>query len=432
MRDHILLPVLCLAILCGCASAPAEASLAPTGAPPATQAAGAATAAEPTAAPSPAATQLPYPGPNPRLAIFSYEGDRLVIQVIELGSEEAVATVPVDDSWKQALSPDGRKLFNYSLLSRRGVIYDLESGESRAIDFSAQVGEEDNLVQVIWAPSQQWLSFTVNHSTTTFLWVYSLETGALTFIDETAETVNGSSREDIISYIRYEQGSPRITYNLATGQKTVWRNPNFETLTAFFTHDGIAPDITSTSCEICLLPELGMQVRDYTSQNRAAGRYDYHIVDTDTTQLLAHVATFRTERDMLVEHLLYVVKLLPLRERGDYLLFVEEQTGSTSEDVQLNFYSAWNPPAEMPFTVEEGEPANTLPGVIPMAVSPDGASFVGFRLMNPEPFVFLVEGAVIVDLATAEILYEYPMSAEFVYFSPPNEVLGAGLVWPGE
>lgn len=64
-----------------------------------------------------------------------------------------MATIPVEDSWRLALSPDGRMLFNSVSLGRAGVIYDLESGESRDIDLSAQVTAEGTLGQVVWSPS---------------------------------------------------------------------------------------------------------------------------------------------------------------------------------------------------------------------------------------------------------------------------------------
>lgn len=151
-------------------------------------------------------------------------------------------------------------------------------------------------------------------------------------------------------------------------------------------------------------------------------------------ELVAHVATFQTERSLTQEtYNPDVAKLFPLWQRGDYLLFVlESAAGPDYQDSRLQLYSAWSPSGETPFTVVEGEVTNTLPDVLPVAVSPDGTAFVGFRFTQPEEYVYLVESAVVVDLATAEILYEYSVSSEAVYFLPPTEVLGAHLVWPAE
>lgn len=434
MRTYTLFSLVGLFLLAACGSAPAQASESTN--PPAQVATSPAAAvaadstAEPTVEPSPTAVQLPYSGPNPRLAMWGYEGEQWVLRVIELGSEETVATIPVNDSWRMALSPDGRMLFNSVSLGREGAIYDLDSGQSRVIDLSAQVTAEGTLGQVVWSPSQQWLNFQTHNAGLDSLWVYSLETGDLKQIAE-ARVVNWSSMEDIVSYV---SGNMRATYDLATGQETVWSSPRYEALEVLLTHDGLKPDFNSPSCwYLCVHPELG-QVRDYISSQRSAGRYQYDLVDSETMELLAHVATFQTERSLTQEtYMPDVAKLFPLRQRGDYLLFVQESgAGPDYQDFRVHFYSAWSLSGEMPFTVVEGEPANTLPYVLPMAVSPDGTSFVGFRFTHPEEYIYLVESAVVVDLATAEILYEYPLSSEIVYLLPPTEVLGAHLVWPGE
>lgn len=429
MRTYALISLLCLVALCACSSAPAATSAAQPEASIATSAATAAVAADPTAQPSPTDIPLPYSGPNPRLAIWGYEGDALVIRVIELGSEDIVATIPIEDSWRMALSPDGSKLFNATGFGGEGVIYDLESGESRAIDLSAQVREEGTLGQAVWSPSQQWLNFQAHNGGLNSLWAYSLATGDLTHVAD-ARVVNWSSIEDIVSYV---SGNLRVTYDLTTGQETVWPNLRYEVLEVLLTHDGLKPDFNSPSCwYLCVHPELG-QVRDYQSSQRSAGRYQYDLVDSETMELLAHVATFQTERALEREYFLPDVgKLFPLWQRGDYLLFVQQIAGATIEGSETEYYSAWSPSGEIPFTVVEGEPANTLPNVLPMAVSPDGTAFVGFRFTGPDEYTFLVESAVVVDLATAEVLYEYPMSSEVVYLLPPLEVLGAHIVWPSQ
>ncbi len=430
MRNHLLLSLICLVALCGCSSAPAAVPVvqAETSAPVAA-AATATVAAEPSAVPSPTDIPLPYSGPNPRLAILSFESDGPVIKVIELGSEETVATVPVDDSWRLALSPDGRKLFNATGFGGGGVIYDLESGESRSIDLSAQVSAEGTLGQVVWSPSQQWLNLQTHNAGLDSLWAYSLETGDLQHVAD-ARVVNWSSTEDIVSYV---SGNVRATYDLTTGQETVWPSPRYEALEVLLTHDGLKPDFNSPSCwYLCVHPELG-QVRDYTSSQRSAGRYQYDLVDSGTMELLAHVATFQTERALEREYFQPdVARLFPLWQRGDYLLFVQVLAGATIEGSEVEYYSAWSPSGESPFTVVEGEQTNTLPDILPVAVSPDGTAFVGFRFTQPEEYVYLVESAVVVDLATAEILYEYPMSSEVVYLLPPLEVLGAHIVWPSQ
>ncbi len=243
--------------------------------------------------------------------------------------------------------------------------------------------------------------------------------------------VNWSSTEDIVSYV---SGNVRATYDLATDQETVWPSPRYEALEVLLTHDGLKPDFNSPSCwYLCVHPELG-QVRDYTSSQRNAGRYHYDLVDSETTELLAHVATFQTERLLTQEtYNPDVARLLPLRQRGDYLLFVlESAAGPDYQDFRMQLYSAWSPSGELPFTVVEGEQTNTLPDVLPVAISPDGTAFAGFRFSRPDEYTFLVESAVVVDLATAEILYEYSVSSSAVYFLPPTEVWGAHLVWPGE
>lgn len=151
----------------------------------------------------------------------------------------------------------------------------------------------------------------------------------------------------------------------------------------------------------------------------------------ENIELLAHVASFHTQRELL-DYRMDVVKVLPLEDRGDYLLFVQENNDLTGADMPMHFYSAWSPSGEMPFTVVDGEPANVLPAVIPMAVSPDGATFVGLRISTPEPYFFVIESTVVVDLATAEILYEYPLPVDFTYFNPPSQANGVDIVWPGE
>ncbi|MCW5874964.1 MAG: hypothetical protein KIS88_10005 [Anaerolineales bacterium] len=430
MQKHILLALSLL--LSACASAPAS----PTSAPSATASPAAAQASStaepnPTTEPTPTATPPPYSGPNPRLAVFVWpEGEEPFIEVIELGSEEIVASIPVDHARKFALSPDGRKLFYYPA-NGPGVIYDLESGESRLLDMTGFLRGNDSLQEVVWGPSQQRLSFIVNPTNGPLsLWDYSLENGRYTHIDQIDGFMNWSSREDIVGYVRYQ--SSRVTYNLATGRETVWNIPSYERIIALLTYDGFEPDYRSTSCVICLVPELGTQVRDYVSYNRSAGWYAYEIVDFETMELLAHVATFLTEGEVAQDYFLEVAKLVPLWERGDYLLFVREKIGPLSEGMQSRLYSAWSPSGEMPFTVVEGEATNTLPDVLPMAVSPDGSSFVGFRLVGPVSYPS-VESVVVVDLATAEILYEYPVSSEFAFFSPPTyRVTGMHLVWPTE
>lgn len=326
MRMYTLLPAVSLLLLCACASGPAETASVDAQAASATATLQAAATAEPTAVPSPTAVPLPFSGPSPRLAVWGSEGDALVIHVIELGSEEVVATVPVDDSWLMALSPDGRKLFNYGFLNRTGAIYDLVSGESRAIDLSAQVSAEGTLGEAVWSPSQQWLSFITHNGGRDSLWVYSLEAGDLKHVVD-ARTFNWSSTEDSVSYIR---DNLRVTYNLDTGEETVWPNPNYETLVALLTHDGLEPDFNSPSCWVCVHPELGL-VRDYLSHTRSAGRYHYDLVDTETMELLTHVATFRTERPLEREYYRpEVVKLLPLWKQGSYLLFVYQSAGLLS------------------------------------------------------------------------------------------------------
>lgn len=429
MRNRLLLSLVCLIALSSCTSTPAATTApAETSATTSSAATAAATAA-PTEQPSPTPTEAAFSGPNPRLAVWGYEGEQLVIHVIELGSEDVVATIPIDDSWRLALSPDGRMLFNATGFGDQGTLYDLDRGENRTIDLSAQVTEGGTLGQVVWSPSQQWLNFQTHNSGLDSLWAYSLETGDLKHVAD-ARVVNWSSTEDIVSYV---SGNVRATYDLTTDQETVWPSPNYQALEVLLTHDGLKPDLNSPSCwYLCVHPELGM-VRDYMSHNRSAGRYHYDLVDNETMTLLAHVATFRTERPLEREYYMPdVARLLPLRGRGDYLLFVQLLAGPTIVDSQMHLYSAWSLSGETPFTIVEGESANTLPNVLPMAVSPDGTSFVGFRFTHPEEYIYVVESAVVVDLATAEILYEYPMSSELVYLLPPTEVLGAHLVWPGQ
>ncbi len=434
MKTNLLLAFSLL--LCACASAPASPPSVPENQPSTAASQPTATVeaeANPTLEPSPTPTQMPYSGPNPRLAVVRWdESEELFIDVFELGSEELVASVPVDDSWILALSPDGRQLFNYGFLSPIGTIYDLESGESRSIDLSEQVHPEGALLKAIWSPSQQWLGLTVRNDIRESLWVYNLETGDLKHVaDANARTTHWSGTEDILAYI--PGGGRTTSYNPATGQETVWGSPSLETFNRLLAHDGLRPDPNALTCWICVHPELG-QVRDYLSRYFSVGRFHYNLIDTETMELTAHVATFLTERDLRREYfLLDIAKLFPLAERGDYLLFVYQSAGPTLEEIQRDLYSAWSLSSEMPFTIVEGEQTNTLPDVLPMAVSPDGASFLGFRITNPEPFLFLVESAVVVDLATAEILYEYPVPySEFAYFFPPDEMNGVHMVWPGE
>lgn len=430
MRNWFLFSMLCVAVLTGCASG----SAASAGAEPVSTSASIAAQAteaqsDPLPEPSPTATLAAYRGPNPRLALWGYEGEQFVLRVIELGSEELVATIPITDSWRLALSPDGRKLFNATGFGDQGTIYDLDSGESSSIDLSTQVTAGGTLGPAVWSPSQRWLNFQTHNGGLDSLWAYSLETGDLKHVAD-ARVVSWSSTEDILSYV---SGNLRATYDLTTGQETVWPSPRYEALEVLLTHDGLKPDFNSPSCwYLCVNPDLG-QVRDYQSSQRSAGRYHYDLVDSETTTLLAHVATFQTERALEQEYFLPdVAKLFPLWQRGDYLLFVQQIAGATIEGSEMEYYSAWSPSGEMPFTVVEGEPANTLPNVLPMAVSPDGSAFVGFRFTRPDEYTFVVESAVVVDLATAETLYEYPMSSEVVYLLPPLEVLGAHIVWPSQ
>ncbi|MBX3048499.1 MAG: hypothetical protein KIT46_04200 [Anaerolineales bacterium] len=442
MQKHILLTLSLL--LSACASAPASQPDASASQPSATSqpAASATIEASPTVEPSPTPTQLPYSGPNPRLAVARWElvGERGegFIDVIELGSEELVASIPIEGSWRLALSPDGSMLFS-SPSKGPGTVYDLDSGESRVIDLSGIIAEEADLLHVAWAPSQQWLSLGVlNYHSSDSLWLYSLQTDQLTYIDQFTSAYSAgqiapviwSTGDDIVSYIRDADGVPRISYDSSTGQHTVWPMPNAQTRSDLIKHSGLTPD--SYRCEICILPQLGM-VHDYISRQESPVQYYYQLYDFDKVELLAYVATFDTEREDWREYNIEVLKLFPLQDRGDYLLFVEERSGSFSDGDLLNrYYSAWNPSGEMPFTVVEGEQANTLPDVIPMAVSPDGSSFVGFRLAGTDEYgwTFRVASALVVDLATAEVLYEYPLPDAAYFYVPTIE--GVHVVWPRE
>lgn len=217
-----------------------------------------------------------------------------------------------------------------------------------------------------------------------------------------------------------------MTYDLATGEMTPWPLPSYETRLALLTHDGLPPD--RFECSICVQPELGF-VADMTSHNLSPARFDFDLLDFENAELLAHVATFETQREPWVDYTIEVLDVFPLKNRGDYLLFVQERTGSTLEDLQLHILSAWNPAGEMPFTVVDGQPANILPNVMPMAISPDGASFVGLQLLADG---YTVGSALVVDLATAEIIYEYPLSDGTAYFFPPRMLEGVHMVWPAE
>lgn len=433
MRTYKLFSLLLLALLAACATTPPSESSTAESQPASTSPA--IVAADPTSEPSatvePSPTPLPFSGStNPRLAMVVYEGEQPVIQVIELGSEQLVASIPVEEPWKMALSPDGRTLFYYPV-NGPGIVYDLESGETSTIDLSGQLQGNDFLHQAVWSPSQQWLSFDIYHENgRRSLWAYSLETGRLAHVDDIGTAVNWSSREDVVSYFRDQRESfPRFSYNLSTGERSAWPPIPFETAQAALTHDGLVPD--SFGCLLCVLPDLG-QVRDYTSYNLNPARFDYHLFDAETLQSLAYIATFQTERELIQNYTMDVVKVLPLQERGDYLLLVNEVIDITTGEAHIRFYSAWNPAGEMPFTLVDGEDTNKLPYVNPMALSPDGASFVGLRFTSLHPFFFVLESAVVVDLATAEILYEYSVPSELVYFSPPDQLSGAHMVWPQE
>ncbi|MCW5876003.1 MAG: hypothetical protein KIS85_03885 [Anaerolineales bacterium] len=438
MRISILLALGLL--LAACASTPASPPTAPEGQPSATVSQPAAGEASPTTESSPTATPLPYSGPNPRLAVIRWveQTEELFIDVIELGSEELVASIPVEGTWRHALSPDGSKLFN-SPPKGPGILFDLDSGESRTIDLSGIIAADADLLHVAWAPSQQWLSLGVlNPNGPDSLWLYNLQTDQLTYIDSFTSaystgqiaSVIWSAGDDNVSYIREADRPPRITYETTSGQHTVWPLPNAQTMSTLLKHSDLNPD--TYRCEICIHPQLGM-VHDYTSRQESPVQYYYQLYDFDKVELLAYVATFDTEREDWREFNIEVLKLFALQDRGDYLLFVEERSGSFTDGNLLNrYYAAWNPSGEMPFTVVEGERANTLPDVIPMAVSPDGSSFVGFRLAGEDEYgwTFKVASALVVDLATAEVLYEYPLPDAAYFYSP--YIHGIHLVWPGE
>ncbi|MCW5877325.1 MAG: WD40 repeat domain-containing protein [Anaerolineales bacterium] len=442
MKKHILLALGLL--LSACASAPAGQANVEANQPSATgsqaTAASPATAeASPTVESSPTAVPLPYSGPNPRLAIVRWdeESEVVFLDVIELGSEELVASIPVEGAWRMVLSPDGSMLFS-SHSKGPGTVYDLDSGESRVIDLSGIIAEDADLVHAAWAPSQQWLSLGVlNPHSRDSLWLYSLQTDQLTYIDQFTRAYSANriapiswSADDTVSYIRDVDGVPRITYDSTTGQHTVWPMPNAQTRSDLIKHSGLTPD--SYRCEICVLPQLGL-VHDYISLQESPLQYYYQLYDFDKVELLAYVATFDTQREDWLEYSIEVLNLFPLQDRGDYLLFVEERSGLFSNgDYLQRYYAAWNPSGEMPFTVVEGEPANTLPDVIPMAVSPDGSSFVGLRLAGMDEYggTFRVVSALVVDLATAEVLYEYPLP-DAAYFYPPY-IEGIHVVWPGK
>jgi len=321
-----------------------------------------------------------------------------------------------------------------------GILYDLDSGEGRVIDLSGIIAADADLIHVAWAPSQQWLSLGIlNPHSSDSLWLYSLETDQLTYIDEFTSAYSSgqiapviwSSEDDSVSYIRDADRPPRITYATANGQHTIWPMPNAQTMSTLIKHSGLTPD--TYRCEICIQPGLGL-VHDYTSRQESPVQYYYQLYDFDKVELLDYVATFDTEREDWREYSIDVLKMFPLRERGDYLLFVQEASGLFSNGDLLNrYYSAWNPSGEMPFTVVEGEQANTLPDVVPMAISPDGSSFLGLRLASMDEYgwSFKVVSAVVVDLASAEVLYEYPIPGDAAYFYVPT-VEGIHVVWPTE
>ncbi|MCW5876243.1 MAG: hypothetical protein KIS85_05100 [Anaerolineales bacterium] len=416
MRPYLLLLASCLFLLSGCAPVPASEAAAPSEAPAAPLA---------TVEPQLEATHPPYSGPNPRLALLVEEADGDAIQVIELGSEEVVAHLPLGAGPPQPfyLSPDGRQLF-----SAPGVLFDLEGGARREVDLLSQLSPDDNLNTLAWSPSQTWLSLNTFSNAGNSLWLYNVETGELAFVDEIDGLSHWSSVDDSLWYVRASEGSPRIVYHPASGERETWPMPSGAQLIDLLTHDGLAPE--DFTCTVCDYPELGV-VREYISYTYGGDRIHYQLLDIENLTELAHVAIFHTPRQVPIDYNLDVYKLLPIWSRGDYLLFVHERTGGLSEDVEERFFAAWSPEGRLPFAVIEGEDANKLPDVMPIALSPDERSFVGYRIAVHD-FVPWFTSVVVVDLESGAVLYEYTLPAEAAAFFPPRSLHGTDLVWPSE
>lgn len=356
----------------------------------------------------------------------------MVIRVIELGGEQELAAFSLGDRVESFssfhLSPDGRQLF-LAFISGPSLLYDVESGASREVSLADRLGPDDNLNLLAWSPSGQWISIETLHSTNSSrsLWAYSLQTDSLVLVDKVWRPSRWSSLDDRLTYQLDVQGAPNTVYDPASGEKTVWTLPRSEEYFALFTLDGVPTE--SWGCLRCNYPELGM-VRESTRYAREQNRFYYQLIDIENVTMLAHVAIFETQREIIDDYQLDVLKLTPLWQRGDYLIFVQEMHGFAAGEFSQRYFTAWNPQGELPFVVTEDEQANKLYDVIPMALSPDEASFVGFRLEVQDDVPWLTQ-VIVIDLASSEILYEYELPAQTASFFDPF-LFGVDLVWPSE
>lgn len=392
-------------LLAACAQVPAE--------PTPTATAAATLTATPTPSPTATATATLQPTPigsggYPLLAVMVQKPSGIKLQVIELATEKLIYEAPLPvggHPWNSVrFSPDGTKLL-YSLGYGNVLIYDFITKKLEEIQISTQVNSPHLIDRIEWSPSGKYLSlWAVNGQDR--IWLYDLETGQARFLSS-GYWARWHPDEDILMY--QNMAGKRVLFNAETGQERLapWLGLKQHFIES---HD---VNFSGMGCSICYVPELG-NVQEMYGISRQTQEYFYHLIDIETKTEAAFVARFSPPAD--TEYEVDVINLLSIPSRGDYLVFATERIGSYQEGRRTHF-TAWNDDGSLPLELSGDSDANKLFNVMPIALSPDQTSFLGYTFEAEWPYKFT--SVVIVDVSTRAILYEYRL----------RDSLAA--VWPG-
>lgn len=391
-----------LFFLAACASAP---EVTPTLLPTATQ------TPAPTATRT--ATSTPTPTPTP-IGSASYPLVGVVqnrsIQIIELETERVIATIPYttigNDFYNFVrFSPDGRQLAYSDGLSIQ--TYNLETGETTHL-FSLPEGAY--LENIEWSPSSKWLnySFYFYGETTNRIWVHSLSNSRSAFISR-GYFLDWLPNEDRFLY-QNTAGSWFIHNPATAAEQTPPRirldQKRIESHSFHFSNMG---------CTTCYLLELNA----FELHGYALGKNEvyFHLFDAETRAEKAFVAHFVSELPAREGYFVHFHDMLALN-RGDYILYITEVVGK-HPDWTHTPYSIWNPTGSLPIEVSFENDANRLADVMPVELSADESAFIGFH----------PSGVVIVDITTADIIYNYQVSFLWSNRTVGHAPAGIDLHW---
>lgn len=351
-----------------------------------------------TVTPTPTSTPTPTLAPTPigsagyaRLAI----AQGAMIKVIELETERELASVPGTASFVR-FSPDGSQLAYNNGLSID--VYNLDTKESKAL-FSLPEGAY--LDHLEWSPSSAWLSYSfyMYGDSTSQFWVHNIDNNRSTYISR-GYYLNWLPEED--RFIYQSSGGGTVIHNPANGaQQAVPRHRRGPS--AIESHNF---QFSNYGCRYCYLPELNA----FELDGFASGKNEiyYHLFDADTRTEKAFVAHLVGELPVYEGYQASFYDILAL-SRGDYILYITEGVGEYP-NTEYTTYSIWNPQGTLPIEISFENDANRLADVMPVQLSADESVFLG---LHPDL------GVVMVDVATAEIRYSYP-----VHFNWSNRTVG--------